>query len=50
MYRGTDADRFEAILQQLAIGRTSSVLADGARWLLPKWREANPPNSKNFKP
>ena len=32
MYRGTDADRFEAILQQLAIGRTSSVLAGGARW------------------
>jgi hypothetical protein len=38
MYGGTDARRFEMILLQMAGGRTGSALADGARWLLPRWQ------------
>jgi hypothetical protein len=29
--------RFEAILLSLATGHTGSAIADGARWLLPRW-------------
>jgi hypothetical protein len=32
-----DAKRFEAILVSLATGRTGSAVAEGARWLLPRW-------------
>jgi hypothetical protein len=37
MYAETDASRFHVILQQLARGSPSSGLAEGARWLLPRW-------------
>jgi hypothetical protein len=30
--------RFEAILANLAAGRSGSAIAEGARWLLPRWR------------
>jgi len=41
MYAGIDAQRFEAILVQLAAGRSGSALVDGARWLLPRWQAAD---------
>jgi len=37
LYADVDASRFEAILASLASGRTGSAVADGARWLLPRW-------------
>jgi len=40
MYADVDRDRFEAILISLAAGRTGSAIADGARWLLPRWKAA----------
>ena len=38
MYADVDRDRFEAILVSLATGRTGLAIADGARWLLPRWK------------
>ena len=38
MYAATDASRFELIVTQLAHGPTGSAVADGARWLLPRWQ------------
>lgn len=37
LYAEVDSKRFEAILVSLAAGRTGSAIADGARWLLPRW-------------
>jgi hypothetical protein len=37
MYAGVDGQRFEAILDQIVASRSSSVLADGARWVLGRW-------------
>ena len=37
LYAGVDATRFETILVSLSLGRTGSAIADGARWLLPRW-------------
>jgi hypothetical protein len=39
MYAGTDAARFELILSQMARGSAGLALAEGARWLLPRWRD-----------
>ncbi len=38
MYAGVDAQRFGTILATMAAGRTGSAIADGARWLLPRWQ------------
>lgn len=38
MYAGVDAPRFGSILVNMAAGRTGSAIADGARWLLPRWQ------------
>ena len=38
MYAGLDAQRFGTILTSMAAGRTGSAVADGARWLLPRWQ------------
>jgi hypothetical protein len=38
LYAHVDADRFEAILQSLATRGPGSAVAEGARWLLPRWR------------
>ena len=38
MYAGIDAPRFETILASVASGRTGSAIAEGARWLLPRWQ------------
>ena len=38
-YAGADAERFELILNQVARGSASSAVAEGARWLLPRWRD-----------
>jgi hypothetical protein len=40
LYADLDANRFETILTSLATGRAGSTLADGARWLLPRWQAA----------
>jgi hypothetical protein len=40
MYAGATPDRFEVILEQTARGSNGSALAEGARWLLPRWRAA----------
>ncbi len=40
LYSDVEPDRFEAILVSLATGRTGSAMADGARWLLPRWKAA----------
>jgi len=40
LYSDVEPDRFEAILVSLATGRTGSAIADGARWLLPRWKTA----------
>jgi hypothetical protein len=37
LYADVDAMRFEVILLSLATGRAGSAIADGARWLLPRW-------------
>ena len=37
LYADVEPVRFEAILTTLATGRTGSAIADGARWLLPRW-------------
>jgi hypothetical protein len=37
LYADVEPKRFEAILLSLATGRTGSAIADGARWLLPRW-------------
>jgi hypothetical protein len=39
MYAGTEAGRFELILNQMARGSAGSAMAEGARWLLPQWRD-----------
>jgi hypothetical protein len=41
LYSDVDPDRFEEILVSLASGRTGSAIADGARWLLPRWKAAS---------
>ena len=41
MYARIEAQRFESILIHSAAGRTGSALADGARWLLPRWQAAS---------
>ena len=38
IYADVDAMRFEAILLTLANHHTGSAIADGARWLLPRWQ------------
>jgi hypothetical protein len=38
LYANVESDRFEEILVSLASGRTGSAIADGARWLLPRWK------------
>jgi hypothetical protein len=43
MYAATDAQRFEAILNQMAGGAVGWVLADGARWLLQRWQAGAEP-------
>jgi hypothetical protein len=40
MYATAGSDRFEIILEQAARGAPGSAFADGARWLLPRWRLA----------
>ena len=40
LYADVDAKHFETILTGLAAGRAGSALADGARWLLPRWHTA----------
>ena len=40
LYAALDANRFDAILTSLASGRAGSAIADGARWLLPRWQAA----------
>ena len=42
MYARTDAQRFDTILRQMARGSAGSALADGARWLLPRWQAYTP--------
>jgi hypothetical protein len=41
MYHDAAPGHFEIILVQLARGSASSRLAEGARWLLPRWIEAS---------
>jgi hypothetical protein len=41
LYSDVEPDRFEEILVSLATGRTGSAIADGARWLLPRWNAAS---------
>ncbi len=41
LYSEVEPDRFEEILVSLASGRTGSAIADGARWLLPRWNAAS---------
>ena len=43
LYADLEPARFEAILSSLATGRTGSAMADGARWLLPRWLLVAPP-------
>jgi hypothetical protein len=38
LYADIEPGRFEAILVSLATGRTGSAIAEGARWLLPRWQ------------
>ena len=38
MYAGVEAHRFGTILASMAAGRTGSAIAEGARWLLPRWQ------------
>jgi hypothetical protein len=38
MYAGVDTVRFGTILSTMASGRTGSAIAEGARWLLPRWQ------------
>ncbi len=38
MYAGVEAQRFETILIAMAAGRSGSAIAEGARWLLPRWQ------------
>jgi hypothetical protein len=38
MYAGVEAQRFGMILASMAAGRTGSAIAEGARWLLPRWQ------------
>ena len=38
MYPSVDARRFETILEGFAAGGPRTALAEGARWLLPRWR------------
>jgi hypothetical protein len=40
LYAGADAARFDLILHQLARGSPGSAIAEGARWLLPRWIES----------
>jgi hypothetical protein len=40
LYARATSDRFELILEQAARGTAGSAFADGARWLLPRWRGA----------
>jgi hypothetical protein len=38
MYAGVERQRFESILVTMAAGRSGSAIAEGARWLLPRWQ------------
>jgi hypothetical protein len=38
MYAAVDAQRFGGILVSMAAGRNGSAIAEGARWLLPRWQ------------
>ena len=38
LYAEVEPHRFETILAGLATGRAGSAIADGARWLLPRWQ------------
>ena len=38
MYAGVEPQRFGTILVSMAGGRTGSAIAEGARWLLPRWQ------------
>jgi hypothetical protein len=38
MYAVTDSERFGAILERMAEDPPGSALAEGAGWLLPRWR------------
>jgi hypothetical protein len=40
MYAAATPERFESILEQTARGANGSALAEGARWLLARWRAA----------
>jgi hypothetical protein len=41
MYAGVEAQRFGTILVSMAAGRTGSAIAEGARWLLPRWQKVS---------
>ena len=41
MYAGVEAQRFGSILVSMAAGRTGSAIAEGARWLLPRWQKVS---------
>jgi len=38
MYAGVEAQRFGSILLSMSAGRSGSAIAEGARWLLPRWQ------------
>ena len=38
MYAAVEAERFGSILMTIAAGRSGSAIAEGARWLLPRWQ------------
>jgi hypothetical protein len=40
LYGAATTDRFDLILEQTSRGSPGSALAEGARWLLPRWRSA----------
>jgi hypothetical protein len=40
MYAAATPERFGTILEQTARGSPGSAVAEGARWLLPRWRAA----------
>jgi len=38
LYAGVEAHRFGSILLSMSAGRSGSAIAEGARWLLPRWQ------------
>jgi len=38
LYAGVEAQRFGSILLSMSAGRSGSAIAEGARWLLPRWQ------------